>query len=44
VAEELDLVPTAGTDYHGEAVAPDRFLGTTRMPGDDLERLERRRP
>jgi hypothetical protein len=44
VAEELDLVPTAGTDYHGEAVAPDRFLGTTRMPGADLERLERRRP
>jgi len=44
VADELDMVPTAGSDYHGEAVAPGRFLGTTRMPSADLERLERRRP
>ncbi len=44
LAEELDLVPTAGTDYHGEAVAPDRFLGSARMAAEDLDRLEARRP
>ncbi|HTP51473.1 MAG TPA: PHP domain-containing protein [Anaeromyxobacteraceae bacterium] len=42
-AAELDLVATAGSDFHGEAVAPDRSLGTTTMPLEDLERLERRR-
>jgi hypothetical protein len=44
VAAELDLVPTAGTDFHGEAVAPDRFLGTVTMSEEELARLERRRP
>ena len=44
VAAELDMVATAGTDFHGEAVAPDRFLGTSAMPVEDLDRLERRRP
>ncbi len=44
LAEELDLVPTAGTDYHGEAVAPDRFLGRAEMSAEDLARLEARRP
>jgi len=42
-AADLDLVPTAGSDFHGEEIAPDRSLGTTTMPGEDLERLERRR-
>lgn len=43
-AAEHDLVPTAGSDFHGEAVAPDRMLGDARMPVADLERLEQRRP
>lgn len=42
-ATEFDLVPTAGSDFHGEAIS-ERKLGTTTMPGEDLERLERRRP
>jgi hypothetical protein len=44
VAEELDLVPTAGSDYHGETVAPDRHLGDVTMAEEDLARLEARRP
>ncbi|HVP68533.1 MAG TPA: PHP domain-containing protein [Anaeromyxobacteraceae bacterium] len=43
IAAELDLVPTSGSDFHGEAISPDRYLGTGRMSSDDLERLERRR-
>ena len=44
IAHELDLVPTAGSDFHGEAVAPDRHLGGSTMPVEELERLESRRP
>ena len=44
LAEELDLVPTAGTDYHGEAISPNRFLGSAEMSAEDLARLEARRP
>lgn len=44
ICRELDLVPTAGSDYHGEAVSPDRSLGSTEMLAEDLERLEARRP
>lgn len=44
LAEALDMVPTAGSDYHGETVAPDRHLGDVTMPGEDLARLEARRP
>ncbi|HET6922556.1 MAG TPA: PHP domain-containing protein [Anaeromyxobacteraceae bacterium] len=44
LCQELDLVPTAGTDYHGEAVSPGRSLGSARMAAEDLERLEARRP
>ena len=44
LCQELDLVATAGTDYHGEAVAPDRFLGSAEMAAEELERLEARRP
>jgi len=44
IAEELDLVPTAGSDYHGERVMPDRFLGVLSMQPEELERLEGRRP
>jgi predicted metal-dependent phosphoesterase TrpH len=44
LADELDLVPTAGSDYHGEAVSPDRRLGQVTMQPEDLARLEARRP
>jgi predicted metal-dependent phosphoesterase TrpH len=44
IADELGLVPTAGSDYHGPNVAPDRNLGDVTMPAEDLARLEARRP
>lgn len=44
LADELGLVPTAGSDFHGEAIAPDRRLGQVTMAREDLARLERRRP
>ena len=44
IAEELDLVPTAGSDYHGVSVSPDRKLGDVTMAAEDLARLEARRP
>lgn len=44
LAEELDLVPTAGSDYHGVTVSPDRKLGDVSMAAEDLARLEARRP
>jgi predicted metal-dependent phosphoesterase TrpH len=44
IAEELDLVPTAGSDYHGVTISPDRRLGEITMAPEDLARLEARRP
>jgi 3',5'-nucleoside bisphosphate phosphatase len=44
LAAELDLVPTAGSDYHGESVSPDRHLGAVSMTAEALARLESRRP
>ncbi len=44
LAEEMDLVPTAGSDFHGETISPDRHLGDVTMPREDLARLEARRP
>jgi predicted metal-dependent phosphoesterase TrpH len=44
IAEELSLVPTAGSDYHGTTISPDRKLGQVTMPAEDLARLEARRP
>jgi predicted metal-dependent phosphoesterase TrpH len=43
IASQLDLVPTAGSDFHGEAVAPHRHLGDESMSEEDLARLEERR-
>ena len=43
-AEGLDLVPTAGSDYHGEQISPDRHFGDVTMPAEQLARLEARRP
>lgn len=42
LARELDLVPTAGSDYHGELIAPGRRLGMVQMSREDLERLRAR--
>jgi hypothetical protein len=44
IAEEFGLVPTAGSDYHGETISPERHLGDVTMPEEDLARLEARRP
>jgi 3',5'-nucleoside bisphosphate phosphatase len=44
LAAELDLVPTAGTDYHGEVVAPGRRFGACTMSPAELAALEARRP
>jgi 3',5'-nucleoside bisphosphate phosphatase len=44
LAEALDMVPTAGSDYHGQTVSPDRHLGDVTMPPEELARLEARRP
>lgn len=43
-AKELDLVPTAGSDFHGQKVAPDRHFGSVSMSPEDFARLEQRRP
>jgi predicted metal-dependent phosphoesterase TrpH len=43
-AEASDLVCTAGSDYHGPEVSPDRHLGMVTMTPEALEALERRRP
>jgi 3',5'-nucleoside bisphosphate phosphatase len=44
VADDLGFVPTAGSDYHGATVAPDRHFGEVTMSPEDLARLEARRP
>lgn len=44
LAEELDMVPTAGSDFHGGSVSPGRQLGAVSMTEDALARLEARRP
>jgi hypothetical protein len=43
IAWELGLVATAGSDFHGELVAPGRRLGATGMEEEDLAALEARR-
>lgn len=42
LAVELDLVPTAGSDFHGELIMPERRLGMATMEERELERLEAR--
>ena len=39
----FDLVATAGSDFHGHTVAPNRHLGTVSMPAENFSRLESRR-
>lgn len=43
IAEELSLVPTAGSDFHGEKVAPGRKLGSASMPAASFSALNDRR-
>ncbi len=43
-AEANGLVCTAGSDFHGPDVAPDRHLGMVSMTAEALAALERRRP
>ncbi|MBL8913489.1 MAG: PHP domain-containing protein [Archangium sp.] len=43
-ATELGLVATAGSDFHGEKVAPDRNFGSVGMDAAEFARLEARRP
>lgn len=43
-AAELDLVPTAGSDFHGPTIAPDRHFGDVTMSEEELANLEARRP
>jgi predicted metal-dependent phosphoesterase TrpH len=42
LAKELDLVPTAGSDFHGELIVPGRKLGSAQMDPRDLVRLKER--
>ncbi len=42
LAKEFDLVPTAGSDFHGEKVAPGRNLGTASMPPELFQKLRSR--
>ena len=42
IARELDLVATAGSDFHGASVAPNRHLGSASMRLEELDRLHRR--
>jgi predicted metal-dependent phosphoesterase TrpH len=44
LAEELGLVPTAGSDFHGGSVSPGRQLGAVTMTAEALARLESLRP
>ncbi len=43
-AKTYDLVATAGSDFHGYTVAPNRHLGSVAMPPQSLAALEARRP
>jgi len=42
LAREFELIPTAGSDFHGEKVAPGRHLGTAAMPPELFEKLRSR--
>jgi predicted metal-dependent phosphoesterase TrpH len=42
LARSLGLVPTAGSDFHGEKVAPGRVLGSASMDPADFEALRQK--
>jgi hypothetical protein len=42
IAARLDLIPTAGSDFHGEKVAPGRKIGTAAMSPQGFEALRSR--
>lgn len=39
-AKELSLIPTAGSDFHGVKVAPDRHFGSVEMDPEQFKKLE----
>lgn len=41
-ARSLELIPTAGSDFHGEKVAPGRALGAATMPPMEFQALRQR--
>ncbi len=41
-AQELELVMTGGSDFHGAKIAPDRHLGNSAMSAGELEALRQR--
>ncbi|MBL9039838.1 MAG: PHP domain-containing protein [Archangium sp.] len=43
-ADALSLISTAGSDFHGAEVAPNRHLGTASMKPEAFAALEARRP
>ena len=43
-AQQLDLIPTAGSDFHGPRVSPGRYLGRETMEIERFAALEARRP
>jgi predicted metal-dependent phosphoesterase TrpH len=43
-AQQFGLVETAGSDYHGPDISPDRHIGMVSMTGEALAALEARRP
>lgn len=44
ICADLDLVPTAGSDFHGERTTPGRKLGTANMDAALFQKLQSRRP
>lgn len=42
IAESFGVLKTASSDFHGEAVAPERELGVTQVPDDWLDALRER--
>ncbi|MCY1045527.1 PHP domain-containing protein [Corallococcus sp. bb12-1] len=44
LAAEFDLVPTFGSDFHGEEVSPDHRLGVAAMPPELFQKLRARAP
>ena len=42
IARELDLVPSGGSDFHGEKVAPDRGFGCSHLAEEHFEALKAR--
>ncbi len=42
IAQDLDLVPSGGSDFHGDKVAPDRTFGCSQLAPEHFEALRAR--